>query len=289
MGGEREKPKREKRKLRELIAFPFQLDFFDDLSEHDLQNLANDISENGLREPIEILPENSTDMPANTILRGHQRKRALRLNGETETIVLVRYDLADADPATIEKYFLVDNQNRRQLDLLVKAKVALRLYEIECNKPRGGLGNLQQCDARDRVGKAIGMSGRNLQRYFRVLGTPIEVQNAFRENKISLVRAGMVASLSADDQQAIAERIRGGEDPIVVLDEYIGVPDKRHRKVGDALETFAKNLQRGHNDLNDRVEDIGCRQATKHLRVLRRARTLIKAIIAKGVSEEPLQ
>ena len=35
-------------------------------------------------------------------------------------------------------------------------------------------------EARDRVGRALGMSGRNLGRYLRVLKTPVAVQNAFR-------------------------------------------------------------------------------------------------------------
>src|SRR3954469_20477876 len=114
--GQRVEPRREKRLLRDLKPFPAQPLFFGDLSDHELEALAEDIKRNGLRNPIEVLPKNRAGYPADTIIRGHQRRRALELNGEAETTVLIRHDLADAD--AIEKCFLEDNQHRRHLDPL---------------------------------------------------------------------------------------------------------------------------------------------------------------------------
>ncbi len=69
-----------------------------DLTEFDLNALIEDIRKNGLREKIQILPKNKAGLPADTILDGHERSRALQKLGQTDTDVVVRYDLADATP-----------------------------------------------------------------------------------------------------------------------------------------------------------------------------------------------
>src|SRR4051812_38496624 len=117
-------PSEEDRRLDQLIEHPQQQDYFDHLSDHDLKALAADIKRNGLRQPIQIMPpDNTAGLPANTILDGHQRRRALQLNGETVARVIVRYDLLTVDAATVERAFLEPNQNRRHLDTLAKARV----------------------------------------------------------------------------------------------------------------------------------------------------------------------
>src|SRR4051794_16886570 len=99
------KPKLEMRTLAELLPYPEQQYYFGDIDPHRLQSLADDIRAQGLRCPIEVLPRNRAGLPANTILCGHQRRRALQLNGESQTRVLVRYDFADADAPTIKEHF----------------------------------------------------------------------------------------------------------------------------------------------------------------------------------------
>ena len=168
-----QEPITERRSLKSLKPFPDQHWMFDSLSDTDLAGLARDIQRNGLKTPIEVLPRNRAGLPAGTILRGHQRLRALRLNGETEADVLVRYDLADGSRDQIEREFLEDNLFRRQLDPLAKAKVALRLAEIERQAAPGEVPEGEGGEVRDRVGKAIGMSGRNLDRYLSVLKAPV--------------------------------------------------------------------------------------------------------------------
>jgi hypothetical protein len=118
--GVRDQPQQrrlETRRLADLRAFDVQGDFFEDLPEHELQALADDIDRNGLRQPIEVLPENDAGIEPDTILSGRQRKRALELPGGTTTRVCVRYDPAHTPRHEIDRAFLEDHQNRRQLDL----------------------------------------------------------------------------------------------------------------------------------------------------------------------------
>jgi hypothetical protein len=103
------------RKLDDLIEFPLQQTYFPPLSEDRLRALADDIKRNGLRHSIEVLPENKAGYPADTIVKGHMRRLALLLNGETTAEVLVRYDLAEiwggvhvcvkCEPATMSAQF----------------------------------------------------------------------------------------------------------------------------------------------------------------------------------------
>jgi hypothetical protein len=210
--------KLEVRKLSDLVAFVLQGHYYDPLSAEDLADLAASIKRDGLRCPIEILPQNKAGFPPNTILSGHCRKAALELNGETTTKVLVRYDLANATKEEIEAAFHDDNKNRRQLDPLAKARVAVRLLELE--RKREGR-TMQSGEARVRVGQALGMSGRNLDRHIRVLSTPLAVQNAFRAKRITLIDAGKIAGLVKSQQQEIAARLDAGEEPRRFLKEYL--------------------------------------------------------------------
>jgi ParB-like chromosome segregation protein Spo0J len=194
----------ETRRLADLKDHPAQAAFFTDLDPAALAALVADIRRNGLREPLEVLPDG-------TILSGHQRRRALLKIGETEAPVVVRKDLA-ADPAAAERAFLEANANRRQLSKLDRARVVLRLVEIEKKRPRGRLRPDEAAEARDRVGATIGMTGRNLGRYFRLLATPAEVQQAFEAGAVPQVVAETVADLTPKDQAALAAALRAGGD-----------------------------------------------------------------------------
>jgi len=215
------------RELDDLSPFPLQANTFDDLSDNDIQQLADDIERNGLHSPVEILGDNTAGYPEDTIISGHQRLRALRILGRTDTPVRVRDDLAAATKEQIEQAFIEPNLNRRQLHPLDKARSVLRLLEIERSRARGKADNDGELSARDRVSKAIGVSGRTLSRYLRVLDTPREVQTAFRNQTVPLVVAEKVADLSASKMAAIAKRIRAGENAKKVILEYSALRTSR--------------------------------------------------------------
>ena len=236
----------ETRKLQDLKSHPDQARYFTDLSDHDLAILAQDIRDHGLKLPIEILPANQAGFPANTILKGHQRKRALELIGRTEVDVLVRHDLAQVDPPTIEREFLNDNLNRRQLDVLGKARVSLRLYEIEKKRPRDQLGKEDEKEARARIGKTIGMSGRHLDRYFRILRTPPEVQKAFQDGRLRLIDAEKVARLNPARQAQLACEMTGTQDLKALLRSYFpgrNQPPGKAESLSDLLKCFENGLE----------------------------------------------
>lgn len=219
----------EVRHLEDLISFPVQAKFFEDMDDFALKALADDIDRNGLKELIEVLPANSVGLPADTILLGHQRRRALLSLGRVEVDVKVRYDLAQASKPTIEAVFLEDNLNRRQMDKLAMARAAKRLLELEHRrKRRSKFVTLFEDAHRDQVGKRVGMSGRNLQRYWNVLKTPREVQDAFSKGQLTLVEAAKIALLSKEEQQQIVDRLLAGKavKPLVATLQQQRIDDK---------------------------------------------------------------
>jgi ParB-like chromosome segregation protein Spo0J len=181
---------------------------------HDNKALAEDLHLRGQRDPIIIMPaNNAAGLPANTILDGHRRIEAMLANGQTEADVLVREDLKDADEQTVTAAFLGFNLLRRQLHPLDKARVVQQLFVAKAGVPLNDLDMWKRGELRDRIGESLGMSGRNLDRYLRVLETPLEIQHAVRDRRLKLVPASRIALLSCQDQQQIVQRIAGLADP----------------------------------------------------------------------------
>lgn len=275
-----QKPTIETRHLKKLVPFPRQEHFFAPLSVHDLSALADDIKRNGLRQPIEILPDNTAGYPTNTIVRGHERRRALLANKETTADVLVRYDLADADAADIERAFLDDNLHRRQLDQLAKARVALRLFEIERGRSRRRRPD-EEAEARDRVGKVIGMSGRHLARYWRVVKMSVEIQSAVSAGQLSLVLAAKIADLPPAKQEQIARRLKDGESPKAVMDALAKKKTRPAEKT-DPLADFAAALSDALAALSERRDEIDWDTLTTHQAELGKAHRQIKRLLGLG-------
>lgn len=276
MSAKPNKSKPEVRVLSRLKTFPLQAEVFGKLNAPDLEALADDIERNGLRDLIEVLPKNSVGIPPDTIISGHQRRSALRKLGKTEAKVLIRYDLAAASREEIDRVFIEANVNRRQLDPLEKARAVLKLYESLRGRPVNTNNWSDVNDARDHVGKMIGMSGRNLQRYWHVLQAPHEVQEAFRRGEITLVEASRIGLLDVYVKNELAEEIRNGKDPREVvrrqlntlpgqkpryISSYRLIPKFRSalKKVTEAVEIMsfiAPDLPMCNVDLKTRVEAI---------------------------------
>ena len=138
-----------------LKPFPLQSQFYGQESQADDDRLEQDLRQNGQRDPFPIMPySNRAGLPRGTMLDGHRRTILLTKIGKKRAKVRVRQDLADADFATVEAEFLKFNFHRRQLDQLGKARIAIRLYEIEKGRSRGGLNPSEDSEARERVGEA---------------------------------------------------------------------------------------------------------------------------------------
>jgi hypothetical protein len=265
--------KYEERLLDEVIPHPRQQQHFPGMDDARLRALADDIERNDLRESPEIMPENAAGLPPNTIVSGHQRVRALKLLGYEVAEFLVRYDLAKTSAGDVERYFLESNQNRQHLSKLQQAQIALRVFELDKQRTRNELCDWETEEARDRVGQQIGMSGRNLQRYWRVLQAPIEIQHALDQG-LPLVLASRVAGLVPHKQQQIAHRIRNGEDAREVVEEQFQ-SKKGPKPIDQALRHFGKKLEQAVAEIEPRLAEIKTAPPQNLPKLLHRADQLI--------------
>jgi hypothetical protein len=279
-------------KLADLKPHPLQQTFYSACTADDDKALADDLRQRGQLSPIIIMPaKNAAGLPPGTIMDGCRRARLMQANRVTKANVLFRHDLKDADATTVEAEFLKYNFTRRQLHPLDKARVAQRLFVLERKrKSIKSLSWTEVAEMRDRVGKVFGMSGRNLDRYLRVLETPMSVQNAVRDGRLKLVLGAKIASLPSEQQHAIATRIGELNDAkaiATILGEYVQVPDgRRHQKTADAVASFVRRLADGIEDLEDRASAVGPRLAARHRPMLQRGIDLISQLLRSAQQAE---
>jgi ParB-like chromosome segregation protein Spo0J len=240
----------ERRKLADLKPHPRQAGLFHD-AHHDPEDkdLAEDMRLNGLQCPVEALPDG-------TVVCGHRRTRAARSLGWDEIDVWVRDDLVDR-PEAAELRLIEDNLNRRHLGPLELARCYRRLKELAQGTPRAELRECQQGDVRDVIAQRLGGSGRNLDRYLKVLGAPPAVQRAVEAKELSLQDGGAVAFLPKQTQEDIARRIEAGEKPKDVVKGVLPEKAAVHYSAHAAHQAFCRSLEAALNDLGGRVGELG--------------------------------
>ncbi len=176
------------------------------LEGEELQSLAKDIKDNGLQRPVELLD--------GKIIDGRNRKIACSMVGvELRTI-----DVETSEPIA---YVVSANLHRRQLTLAQRAMVAARARELyakqakdrqRLSEGRGvkkgpvNLPDLNQGDARDKAGKATGVSGRTVDYATRVLkkGTP-ELVKAVDDGRMAISTAAALAAEPPEVQRREAD------------------------------------------------------------------------------------
>ncbi len=244
----------QKWKLDDLRPHPRQAELFPDLPHLESIALAADIKRNGLQHPIEITSDG-------TIIAGHQRVHAARMLGWTEIEVIVRTDLEDQGSDAIERRLIEDNLNRRQLSPLAKARCIRAIRDITPRELDPTKWQPQR-DIRDVIGEQLGISGREVSRYLLVMQTPITVQNAFDSGGLSLVKAGRVAGLSIEDQNAIAARIEAGEEPRQVVDEFLRNTKNKRPNVATQYQTFQKRLREAFEIAPGSLDELSIHSAS---------------------------
>lgn len=198
----------------EDMQFHPAANIFPMMAEADFSGLVEDIGKHGLREPIGLLH--------GKIIDGRNRYRAcLQASVEPE------YSVVETDDPVA--YVLSLNLHRRHLSPSQVAMVGGRARDLydeaakaRMNAGKGGDGSggrghkknppvnvsegLGTGDARDKAGKAVGVSGSLIDRATKVLkeGTP-ELIQAVDSGKMSVSRAAEVTDLEPEEQASFAD------------------------------------------------------------------------------------
>lgn len=251
-----------------LTPHPQQGQLFADLSDAELQLLAEDLTKNGLLHAVEILTDG-------TIIAGHQRVAAARLLGWNTIRCWVRVDLEQRGERDVEARLIEDNLNRRQLSPLGVARCYVRLKALE----RDGWHASEDArgDLRDHLAARFRVDGRTLDRYARMLDAPIEVQHAFERGDLTQSQVLAVVRLDAEQQQEIAGRLRACEEPNLVVTEFVN----GRRPVTSPLTAagrFVRTLERAMPDVKRQYKRIKGHNWEDALPVLAEAEAFISAL-----------
>ena len=173
------------------------------MDEEHIADLAADIKANGLRIPIELLD--------GKVIDGRRRLRACQEAGVSPEFKSVTV----ADPVA---YVLSLNLHRRHLTPSQAGMVGARardIYDAQAKARQGARTDLsrdipanlpESRDARDVVGKAVGVSGKTIDYATRVLkqGTP-ELVRAVDDGRIAVSTAAIVSADSPEEQRAYVQ------------------------------------------------------------------------------------
>lgn len=250
-----------------------------------IDELAADISKNGLRTPLDILPDG-------TILGGHGRLRAIKQLGWKEVDVFVRHDLERLGRQAIIDFFVDDNRNRRQLSTLEQVKAAILKCGHASVLTTTPAKRVVPTTLKDRLAKACGMERRNLDRWLRVLRTPDIVQTAASRELLTLESAGKIAGLAKAEQEELAELVQSYLDREAELgaklrDNLCKAVKRRldksvkPRRSHDAMPRLVEALRRAVKEFPSKghVASINAENWVKDIKVLRAARRMLTDMI----------
>ena len=183
------------------MTFPVHpaAELFPMMTEAELDGLINDISENGLDEPIEL----DTD---GNLIDGRNRALACEKLG----ISPARKIYTGND---VWKHVISRNLHRRHLNESQRAMVAAKLAARPVGHPPiSPIGEIDPVPTHKDAAKALGVGGSSVSRAKTIItkGTP-SLQQLVTDGKATVNAAATVANLPADEQDAIVEKVLAGE------------------------------------------------------------------------------
>jgi hypothetical protein len=221
------------------------------LDEETIGDLAKDIRVNGLLVPIERLD--------GKVIDGRRRLRACQVAGVQPQF----RDVKVSDPVA---YVLSLNLHRRHLTPGQRSMVGARArkwYDDEAKKRQkvrkgsqpgaspANLPELEKGDARDQVGKVVGVSGKSIDHATKVLNRAIpEVVQAVDEGRMSVSTAAILASESEEEQRAEAAHPKRRRDYRSVSNP---VATGRHEEDQEAGKSRGVGVIRANEAINSLI------------------------------------
>lgn len=184
------------------MEFHEAANIFPMMPDEKIDELASDISSNGLQVPVELFE--------GKIIDGRNRWMAcLRIGVDADCV-----SVSPEDPIA---YVMSLNLKRRHMDTTQQSLVAARardLYEKQAKKRQGKrndlVENLPPSDsgkARDKAGEAVGVSGRSVDHASKVLvnGSPLLI-DACERGEVAISAAAKLSDLPKEQQESVIKK-----------------------------------------------------------------------------------
>ena len=274
-----------------LAMYPAQTAIYGDLSGKAMQTLRQSMEADGQRDPIVVLPpDNAAGLPGFTILDGHQRVAVAEALGWPTIRAVVRWDLVAASIEEVHRLFLRMNFVRRQLSPMQQALVIVAMREAMTDRRRKYFNADDWRAVRDQIAEQLGISGRNAMRYVRVLNTPLAIQIAVRDGRLTcLSLAERIETLPQEQQEEIAAQIVSIDDPAkakALVESYLPKPRTKKTLKAD-FEKLVKALSEAQESFGDRISDITHASWREYIARLEPGLQMLERLVAQLRSIDP--
>jgi ParB family chromosome partitioning protein len=188
----------------------------------ELTSLANSLGETGQLSPIVVRPGKGGKY---TIIVGERRWRAAMQMGITHTDCIIRYDVDDQKARELQ---FTENYQRQDIPPLEQArsfKAYLENYEV----------------SQSELSRRTGIPQRTISDRLALLSLPPSVHARIEAGKIGPYEALKIATLPADQQEAVAEAVAsgqiGGRALENVIRQFLCGNSRRAKQQGQSADT----------------------------------------------------
>lgn len=212
--------------LADLSPYPKQ-EVFRQYSEQKMSELVDDISQNGLHQPIIVQPIAKNGYKLYEILAGHHRVLAHEILGLEKISAIIKENLS-AEMADL----IFVNTNLNQRDELVYSEKA-RAYKIqyEANKNQGKRTDIDKDNFRTPGPEVNTENERTIRRYIRLTELTEHLLSLVDEKKLPM-KAGVALSYISSDEQDVVHNY--------IIDNKISISVEQ-----------AENIKKYRNDFNE--------------------------------------
>jgi ParB family transcriptional regulator, chromosome partitioning protein len=163
----------------------------------DLVGLAESIREHGLLQPLGVTAEDD----AHRVVYGNRRREAAIIVGLDRVPCVLLEEQSDEDRLTCQ---LLENVQRKSLNDMEQGEALLRLREKIRLRARPGSSDTALAED---VAKKLGLSPRTVQRYIALAKLPPLVQEALRNEQLTVTQAQHLHALDDPARQEAVARI----------------------------------------------------------------------------------
>jgi ParB/RepB/Spo0J family partition protein len=210
-----------------LQPHPSQKQFFPELNEEKIHELAEDMLRRGQQEPVHCCSDG-------TLFRGHRRTAAAKLLGWQEIDAVIHQEyLNAADPRVVDD-LLKDNLIRRQLSELDLARCYRELARTCADSIKG-------VDRRDYLSQKLNLrkSGRTLERLTKLLNLPVDIQQLITEGVLTKSQGALILRQPDELKNKIYSKLRSGHQARDVMGEI-----HSSNRMGQSVEENAAKVIR---------------------------------------------
>ena len=167
-------------------------------SKEKLEELSEDIKQNGLLNPLIV---RTIEGRKYQVLSGHNRLNAMKLNGEVNVPAIIK-DCTDNEA----KLILVQSNLLQRQELSNREKAEAFKMRNEALKSQGKRKE-NKLHALEEIAKTEKESSRTIARYIKTTKLVPELMDQFDEGELSLPTAELIAGLSSSNQNNLVEII----------------------------------------------------------------------------------